>query len=323
MTQRPNKVTPMLQIRPYTPADRSAWDAYVLSHADGLAFHRRAWVEAVKKAYGFSDRSWVVERNGRLAGVLACVLMRRPFMKPQLVSLPYADGGGPLADDAEAAEQLLKAACTEADRVGGSLELRLSFDPEAATLRHRFPVGKVRMLLSLPESSEKLMASLKSKLRSQVRKPQRDGLTARLGGRELVETFWRIYARNMRDLGSAGITLRNGSMVSIPWASSLREFNRSNPNMLLYWTLLAHAADSGAQYFDFGRSTVGEGTYRFKKQWGAEEHPLFWIHVKDGEPRNGARPEGRLRKTAESVLERLPVACNAWLGGLVRKYISL
>jgi len=224
-------------------------------------------------------------------------------------------------------------------------------------MQRTFPESqKVRMLLSLPESSEKLMASLKSKLRSQVRKPQRDGLTARLGGRELVETFWRIYARNMRDLGSpphplrwfkevleaygqdaavavsympdgtpaaAGITLRNGSTVSIPWASSLREFNRSNPNMLLYWTLLAHAADSGAQYFDFGRSTVGEGTYRFKKQWGAEEHPLFWIHVKDGEPRNGARPEGRLRKTAESVLERLPVACNAWLGGLVRKYISL
>ena len=29
-------------------------------------------------------------------------------------------------------------------------------------------------------------------------------------------------------------------------------------------------------FFDFGRSSEGEGTYKFKKQWGAKPTPLVW-----------------------------------------------
>ena len=50
--------------------------------------------------------------------------------------------------------------------------------------------------------------------------------------------------------------------------------------MLLYWTFLAFAADNGYGQFDFGRSTPGEGTYRFKSQWGAEPHQLYWYEVR-------------------------------------------
>jgi hypothetical protein len=30
------------------------------------------------------------------------------------------------------------------------------------------------------------------------------------------------------------------------------------------------------EVFDFGRSTPGEGTFKFKEQWGAEPVPLHW-----------------------------------------------
>ncbi len=58
------------------------------------------------------------------------------------------------------------------------------------------------MLLRLPETSDELMAGFKAKLRSQVKKPIRDGLMSELGGLELLEDFYRIMAINMRDLGS-------------------------------------------------------------------------------------------------------------------------
>lgn len=345
-----------LTVRPATEADAAAWDAYVAAHPHGLAYQRWAWGRAVEEAYGFRWVGLMAEAEGALRGVLPLVEMRLPLLGRKWVSLPYCDAGGILADDEGAAGALRERA--EALAGGDVVELRFSGPPPAG-----FPSveasGKVRMVLDLPEGSEALMASFKSKLRSQVRKPGRDGLTARLGGDELVETFWAIYARNMRDLGSpphppawfwavvrafgeharvgvaylpdgrpaaAGVILRNGPTVSIPWASSVREFNRSNPNMLLYWTLLAHAADTGAKRFDFGRSTPGEGTYRFKAQWGARQDPLVWLRRSGAtgwDSAFGADGPGRVRRVAEVILRRLPVAVNAFLGARVRRYVDL
>ena len=61
---------------------------------------------------------------------------------------------------------------------------------------------KVRMLLDLPESSEILMKSFKSKLRSQIKKPIKAGLYSQIGGSELFEKFYDVFSENMRDLGS-------------------------------------------------------------------------------------------------------------------------
>ena len=88
-----------------------------------------------------------------------------------------------------------------------------------------------------------------------------------VGGSELVPAFYRVFARNMRDLGTpvysrrfftemtarlgersnivivtlddepaaAGLLLHHGRTTEIPSASSLRKFNRFSVNMLLYW----------------------------------------------------------------------------------------
>jgi lipid II:glycine glycyltransferase (peptidoglycan interpeptide bridge formation enzyme) len=215
------------------------------------------------------------------------------------------------------------------------------------------------MLLPLPESSRILMESLKSKVRSQVKKPTRDGLSASLGGSELLPDFYPIFCGNMRDLGSpvhsrswfesvfcsfgprarcglvrmpdgmpaaCGIILLHANTVSIPWASSLKRCNRFNPNMLLYWTFLEHAADSGYACFDFGRSTPGEGTHRFKAQWGAQEQPLHWVRIltRTGEviPLESSS-QGRLRSLVEACFRRLPIPAATFLGSRLRRYIPL
>jgi hypothetical protein len=105
-----------------------------------------------------------------------------------------------------------------------------------------------------------------------------------------------------------------------------------SPNMLLYWTFLTFAADHGYRQFDFGRSTPGEGTYRFKKQWGAEPQQLYWYEnrVPAKAKRNQtSNKEGFSaivspgKKFAENVWQRLPRSGTDWLGPKIRKYISL
>ena len=80
--------------------------------------------------------------------------------------------------------------------------------------------------------------------------------------------------------------------------------------------------ESGARRFDFGRSTPGSGTHRFKKQWGSSERPCFWHYglLKTGEPpvRNTASPRLKL---AVEAWKRLPLFVANRLGPLIVRRI--
>lgn len=353
--------TDHLHFRLAHPDDKKDWDHYVLSHPDGLAYHLYAWKEAVESAYGFDCPYFLAEQNAQICGVLPTAHIHLPFRPGYLVSLPYCDVGGALADSPEIANQLLSYAISYADKNSiPKLEARSSYPTQLSN--YQIP-HKVRMLLSLPKSSEALMSSFKSKLRSQVKKPFRDGLSAKLGGLELLDQFYPVFCQNMRDLGSpvhsrdwifnvlkyfgdrglcglvympdgspaaCGMILLHHQTVSIPWASSLKAFNRYNPNMLLYWSFLEYAADNGYKFFDFGRSTPDEGTYKFKAQWGAKPHPLYWVKfwltkdkVQPVREKIASNSNGRSRDMAEKMIRNIPVPVATFLGSRVRKYISL
>lgn len=333
---------------------REEWDGYVSGHPEAAPYHRWAWLTAVERAYGFAPAPLLALRGECVAGVLPLVRLKQPGRPAWLISLPYCDFCGPLADDERAAQMLLEQAVETARGTGAAgVEIRRPAPGDSRT-------PKVIMRLELPQGSGRLLASFPAKLRSQVNKPRRDGLTAVRGGEELLDAFYHVFARNMRDLGSpthslgwfrevvrgygdraqvtvvstreglpgaAGLMLVEGGWAFVPWASSLREHNRQNPNMLLYWTMLAGAADAGLTGFDFGRSTPGQGTYNFKKQWGAREQGLAWTrrHAARGADRPGPAAAGgkSLRPLAEACWRRLPLGVANWAGPKLRRYISL
>jgi hypothetical protein len=92
--------------------------------------------------------------------------------------------------------------------------------------------------------------------------------------------------------------------------------------MLLYWELLAQCADNGIRVFDFGRSSFGEGTFRFKKQWGAQPYLLTWQNWLDQSVTLSSSP-GRVRRLVENAWRRLPLSIVNLLGPLIRKHIRL
>ena len=58
------------------------------------------------------------------------------------------------------------------------------------------------MLLQLPEHHEALWERFPSKLRAQIRRPQREHPEVLQGGLEYLDDFYAVFARNMRDLGT-------------------------------------------------------------------------------------------------------------------------
>ncbi|WP_300156349.1 GNAT family N-acetyltransferase [Solidesulfovibrio sp.] len=334
-------------------AKREAWDAFVAGHPKATPFHRWAWMDAIRRAYGFAPTPLAAWRDGQVAGVLPLVRMRLPGLRGWLVSLPYCDCCGPLAEDAATRQALVDQALEQTRRQGAAgLELRQS-RPEAGEC------AKVLIRMALPQGAQQLMASFRSKLRSQINKPKRDGLTAATGGMELLSVFYRVFSRNMRDLGSpvhsldwfkavlrgfedlarvtvvamsdgtpaaAAIWMVQGRTAFEPWASSLREHNRANPNMLLYWSMLSQAAAAGAEEFDMGRCTPGVGTHRFKLQWGGRELGLAWERFAPSGrrwPPAAKRSPGVSRRALAVCWSRLPLAVANTLGPALRRYISL
>lgn len=258
------------------------------------------------------------DRDGHIRGILPLMLFAPPAGVSRLISLPYSDAAGILCDSPAAAEALQTEALAMARELQAKhLELRQAaagypvhpamFAKEKRYVPHGFKTGLAR---KLPAAAESLWRTLSAKVRNQVRKARACGCVAQLGGVELLDDFYQVFSENMRDLGSpvharelfsgmlrhfkeqsriitvslngtpaaAAMVFRTGSTLFNPWASSLRIFRPQCPNMLLYWTMLEHGCSSGCSVFDFGRSSPGASTCRFKLQWGAEMQPLTW-HV--------------------------------------------
>ena len=113
---------------------------------------------------------------------------------------------------------------------------------------------------------------------------------------------------------AAALLLHGWGVTEVPTASSLREYNPTNANMLMYRHLLERAVERGQMVFDFGRSTTNGNTYRFKKQWGAKPHPTVWQYrVNSGEV-GDMRPDHPCYQRAICIWRRLPLALTRFLG---------
>jgi FemAB-related protein (PEP-CTERM system-associated) len=105
-------------------------------------------------------------------------------------------------------------------------------------------------------------------------------------------------------------------LTVVPSASVLRQFNHTNANMWMYHRLLMRAVQRGSRWFDFGRSSEDSGTYRFKKQWGAQPRPTVWqYHVRRGDRAviGAVRPDNPKYQRRIEAWKRLPV----WLTRLI------
>lgn len=350
----------MLTIRTAEKKDQKKWNEYILSHPDSSPYHLWAWKESVEQAYGHKAFYFLAEDSGQVVGAFPLFNLRIPLLLNELVALPFCDVGNCLADSIQVQNELVGQAKTLANEIKcqktslrGSLKEPDIPDPNV----HVEKTGKVRMLFPLPDSSEILLASFKSKLRSQIRKAEKNGVQFRWAGSDGVDPFYAVYCQNMRDLGSpphsrqwfasimtnyrekariglaeydgkcigAGLILSTNTLTVIPWASTLREYNRFSPNMLLYWNFLKFSADNGFKTFDFGRSTEGEGTYRFKKQWGAQPVPLLWYSLQKNTSQEDKpmQAESNARNIIASIWGKLPLPVSNYIGPRLRKYISL
>jgi serine/alanine adding enzyme len=325
------------------------WSDFVATHPAATLYHTVDWIDAAHESFGC--QTFYLEArspDGKLAGVLPLVRQHSLAFGDRLTSLPYCNYGGPLVARNGVAESLMAEAASLAADLGVSIvEIRDRASRDAAWATR---ADKVTFDLALPSTPEALHKALGSKLRSQIRRVERERAAVRVGGGELLRDFYRVFAENMRDVGTpvypmrffevitrrladqlciviidldgapaaAGLLFFYREAVEIPWAACTLSAKSRSANMRLYWECLIASIARGAKTFDFGRCTVDTGTYRFKKQWGGERRQLYWHCWSRGPARVGAvgRDGGRMR-LASRAWKRLPLWAANRLGPLI------
>jgi FemAB-related protein (PEP-CTERM system-associated) len=287
----------------------------------------------------------MAEEAGEISGVLPLVWQRSRLFGNFMTSLPFLNRGGIAASSREAEEALLAQAIELAKSLGAKhIELRFRNNPGLG-----LPVktNKVAVTRPLAPDSEATFQGLPHKVRTDVRKAMKSGFTAEWLGLQALDDFYRIFAINMRELGTpaygknffreilgafpqntaiclirlqgkpvtASFLMGHRDTIEAGWSASRYEYLALKPNVFLYWSIFCLAGEKSYRTFDFGRSSVGSGTHRFKMQWGSRKVQLYWVYSLPKE-RNlpELNPQNARYRLAIWTRKRLPLTLANWLG---------
>lgn len=331
------------------PAQAALWDNFVRSHSGSHFEQLYGWKYIFEDVYNSTTCYLMALDNETVLGVLPLVYVKKSLISGNyLTSLP----GGLIASTEESAGLLITRA----------IEITKKYNAEYLKLRDgniQWPHGSLRTTVEYtyvidpcPQDPQVIWQAVKANARTPVRRAQDEGLIT-AWGLDNFESFYRVYATNMRDLGSPAtpkilfqhainqfpgkidlLTAKYknkiiGGMLFFyhqgkiynPIASSLRTYFKLQPNDLLYWEALKHSCEEAFSAFDMGRSEENSGNAKFKIKWTAQPRELFYQYflntAKDIPDTRG----GRIYKTGSRIWKHLPLFIANSLSPFIRRSV--
>jgi FemAB-related protein (PEP-CTERM system-associated) len=285
-------------------AQASRWDHYVMAAAGASFFHLSAWRQVINRAFGHDTYYYYAEQDGEITGILPLTHINSLLFGNSLVSNAFCVYGGIVASNDEAFAALQTQARQLARTLGvDCLEMR--------NRQQRHPDWPSKELYvtfrkELDPDIEKNMNAIPRKQRAMVRAGIKAGLLSVVD--DHVERFYRAYSESVRNLGTPVfpkkyfqilkdvfgesceiLTIEDeGKLIAsvmnfyfkdevLPYYGGGTDAARDlKGNDFMYWEVMRRAVEKGCRIFDYGRSKVGTGSYRFKKHWGFEPEPLYY-----------------------------------------------
>lgn len=351
MTEIISSGSSCLTVHRLKPGQLQRWDHFVEQAAEASFFHLSGWKEVIEKAFGHRTYYMYTEENGRINGILPLVHVHSRLFGSALTSTPFCVYGGIIASSDQAATALEKAACTLATELGVDyLEMRncSQKNPDWPTKNLYVTFRK-----EIDPDPEKNFLAIPRKQRAMVRKGMSAGLECNLD--ENIDSFYDIYSASVHSLGTPVfsklyfktlkdvfgssceilITKREGRPVSgvmsfyfrdevLPYyGGGTAEARRTKGYDFMYWDLMRRASEGGVRIFDYGRSKVDTGSYRFKKHWGFSPEPLYYEYflVKAREMPNLSPANPKYHYFIETW-KRLPLSLTRVLGPMLARNLG-
>lgn len=337
---------PPLQLRVHRSAEAIAGAADRWQLQGAAVGRDLRWLAVLRD--GLLHEPYLLEacEDGKSVGLLPLAFVNSLLFGSFLVSLPYLNWAGVVADRTDVAQALIDRAVELADELDADhLELRHERELPHRALTERLE-SKANMRLSIGAGADAVWDQLKSVVRTQVRKGQNQDFSIEWGTVALLDDFYGVFAQNMRDLGTpvygkalfrsalfalrpdaelcvvrlegrpvaGALAVHGRGITEVPSASVERQFRSTAANSYMYWELIRRAIDRGQQIFDFGRSTIDSGTYAFKKKWGAIPEPAVWQYYRRRGRVADIRPDGGKYDRMIAVWKHIPVPITRLIG---------
>lgn len=349
----PHRTAPVTVQPVSTKDDRADWARHVEGAPGGTLFHHPAWCDAVAATFGHRPHHLLARRGEAVAGVLPLLEVNSPLAGRLLISVPYGNAGGVLADDEEA-RVALAARGTELTGECGARVLELR-SVTAAIPSFEPITGYVGFVRPLPESAEAIDRFLPRKARAAMRHARdRDGVIVR-HDRAQAQLVWNLYCRSMRRLASLNYPWRlfeellarldERVWVTVAWLNNQpvcgtisfvfgdtvmpyivgadERIRCDGAANLMYLSVVERAVRSGLRRYDFGRSRADNtGAAGFKKNQGFTPQPLgYQRYVPVGSTAPELKPSNPRFALARRIWPRLPLVATRSLGVWLSRWI--
>lgn len=345
-----------MAIQVLNPLSDRRWDDLVTRHPLSSVFHRRGWLEALRRTYGYQPLALTTTAAEKplSSGVVFCHVSSW-ITGTRLVSLPFSDHCEPLLNDPEDLSRIIDWLRVQCSRQRlRYIELR-----PLSQLQDAEEVGESGTFcfheLDLEPSLERLFESLhRDCIQRKIRRAEREGLEYEVGAsKKLTDDFYRlllitrrrhqllpqprswfqnlmegmaddVQIRLARKNGvpiAAILTLRHRASVVYKYGCSNEQFHNLGGMPFLFWKLIEESKAAGAAKIDLGRSDTDQhGLIVFKDRLGAARKSLSYYRY----PRPAREKK---RDTWDSIALRqlvsvLPGAALSAAGRIAYKHVG-
>ncbi|MCK4732802.1 MAG: GNAT family N-acetyltransferase [Methanophagales archaeon] len=287
----------------------------IVNHNNSKIYHHYEWGTLLNEVHG--HKLIYLEED---KGVFPLAHVKSHIFGNRLISLPFADYGGPCTNDKKTADIL----ATKAE--GTAKELDVDFIEIRSPGEEYFDIfekhGFVRKVdyftfkLPLDKKVEDSWKNIGRKNRNMVRKAGKNGVEVVEAKNKLdLRAFYGLYLKTMKKLGSPPqpykffetiwglFHLRNliillakcngrfigGSLFFLhrdtihhAYNCSSKDYSGLGQNNLMQWYIIKWGNKNGFKYLDFGRTRENAGNVLFKRRWGGElfKMPYFYKFYK-------------------------------------------
>ncbi|MEZ8094203.1 FemAB family XrtA/PEP-CTERM system-associated protein [Photobacterium swingsii] len=343
-----------LAIRKIAHSDFSAWDSYVDNHNDGSFFHLTGWQHVISKVFGHKHHYLLAEDNDQLVGVLPLFEQKSRLFGHALISTPFCVYGGVIADN----DTIRKALEQAAYELGCSLnvdyiELRDKEEKECNS-PWQSHCHHATFSCELASDPDAILSGVKRKQRAVIRQSHKNSLHADLSNDPNL--CYQVYAESVRNLGTPvfhqrlfhelkqtfgerceTLVIRDSENTPVSsvlsfyyknqvlpyYGGGITEARHLKSNDFMYYQLMCEAQKKGATAFDFGRSKIDSGAYKYKRHWGMDEKPLHYrTALVKAKSLPNLSPNNPKYRFFIQAWQKLPLGISCQLGPILSKYLG-
>lgn len=331
-----------LSIEEVNKYNKEEYVNYINSREDTSFVDCWEWREVVERTYNLPHYWYMARKGSQVLGVLCLTITDHPIFGKYLATAPFGTQGGFYADSEESFHALLGKAETL------SQELKVKY----TLVRHL--LGEVpppadwyqdssyaTYHLSIESDLETYFKNqLSSHRRSVVKRSFKKEHRAEFGHIKLLDDFWDIISRCMKEMGSpyhskkylenimitfgsksiilvlynnkspigCGLFIRQKNRLDLIHAIFLKEYRPAFAGEFLYWSIIEESYRQGIKVLDIGRSLVGSGNEDFKMHWHPKKILLgYWYKLPVGGGLPHLNQKNQKYQLAIKTWQRLPL----------------